>query len=548
MGSTAAQLYGVYEISKLLTAPSRLEVTLAKVVQVLTSFLDMRLGLIAVLDDQGDPEIVVGSEWSEGNARRYFEDLPERAVGHIVATATPLVIRNIRDDPRWEGRAFSGVDLSFIGVPIRGEGKVIGTLSIDRVARPEGDVTLDGDIRFLAMVSNLVGQTIRLQRLVTLERERLMEDRRRLERELDQTTAGQRRDNGLAGIVGESDTLLAVIEKIRMVARSNTTVLLRGESGTGKELFARAIHDLSPRKDRAYVKVNCAALPESVLESELFGHERGAFTGASSLRKGRFELAQNGTLFLDEIGEISPAFQAKLLRVLQEGEFERVGGSTTLKVDVRIVVATNRNLEEAVANGEFRADLYYRIGVIPIALPSLRERKGDIPLLAGEFLGRFDREHGATHALSDDAVALLSKCPFPGNVRELENCVRRTATMCTDQLIRASSFACSKGECLSAALWQYTPRSPAPRGDPGSHGVSFPTRGAIAAAANVIPAPLPGPAPSAVEGETGDERHRLTQAMESVGWVQAKAARLLRLTPRQIGYALRKYDIPIRKF
>ncbi|MCB1758105.1 MAG: sigma 54-interacting transcriptional regulator, partial [Gammaproteobacteria bacterium] len=195
------------------------------------------------------------------------------------------------------------------------------------------------------------------------------------------------------GIVGGGPAIRAVLKRVDAAARSNATVLLRGETGTGKELFARAIHDASPRAKGPFVKVNCAALSESVLESELFGHEKGAFTGAINQRIGRFELAHGGTLFLDEIGEISPAFQAKLLRVLQEGEFERVGGAKTLKVDVRIVCATNRNLEEAVAKNQFRADLYYRINVVTLLLPPLRQRVEDIPALARLFLERFSNEN-----------------------------------------------------------------------------------------------------------------------------------------------------------
>ncbi|HET9934518.1 MAG TPA: nif-specific transcriptional activator NifA [Polyangiaceae bacterium] len=534
------QLYGVYEISKLLASPVRLEVTLARVAQLLASFLDMRHGLIALLSESGMPEVVVGSGWSEATAREYFEHLPERAIGRIVATDMPLVIRSIRDDPLWENWDFGSEqtgDISFVGVPIRDNGKVIGTLTIDREVRSEASIELDQDVRFLTMVANLVGQTIRLQRLVAIDRERLMEERRRLERELEQA-APERRESVLAGIVGESDALQSVIEKVRVVARSNSTVLLRGESGTGKELFARAIHDLSSRSGNAFVKINCAALPESILESELFGHEKGAFTGAAAMRKGRFELANGGTLFLDEIGEISPAFQAKLLRVLQEGEFERVGGTSTLKVDVRLVAATNRNLEEAVACGEFRADLYYRISVIPIFLPPLRDRSTDIPILAKEFLRRYNSEHGAALAFAKDGIAVLSACLFPGNVRELENCVRRTATLAASSSIHATDFACNKHECLSAALWQNARAS----------GLS-----------GFVPLPLSkGPRPSAssldlgeLDGQdedVGTERQRLVEAMESAGWVQAKAARLLGLTPRQIGYALRKYDIPIKKF
>ncbi len=230
-------------------------------------------------------------------------------------------------------------------------------------------------------------------------------------------------------------------------------MLLRGESGTGKELFARAVHDLSARKAKPFIKLNCAALPESVLESELFGHEKGAFTGAVGQRAGRFELAHGGTLLLDEIGEISPSFQAKLLRVLQEGEFERVGGTRTLKVDFRLICATNKNLEEAVAKGEFRADLYYRINVIPVFLPALRERPGDIALLARAFLDRFNAENGRRLKLSAGAMAMLERCYFPGNVRELENCVRRTATLAHGEVIVREDLSCAAGDCLSALLW-----------------------------------------------------------------------------------------------
>src|ERR1019366_8101754 len=246
----------------------------------------------------------------------------------------------------------------------------------------------------------------------------------------------------------------AAPEKGRRGARSHSPALLRGESGTGKELFARALHEWSPRREEPFVAVNCAALAESVLESELFGHEKGAFTGASAQRKGRFELADKGTLFLDEIGEISPSFQAKLLRVLQLGEFERVGGSSTVKVDVRLVAATNRNLEGSGAKGEFRSDLYYRISVVPIFIPPLRERKDDIPLLAREFLNRFNAENETNHSFTASATGVLTSCYFPGNVRELENCIRRTATLANAARLVADDFACRHDECLSAILWK----------------------------------------------------------------------------------------------
>ncbi len=331
-------------------------------------------------------------------------------------------------------------------------------------------------------------------------------------------------------------------------------MLLRGESGTGKELFAAAIHNLSSRHAKPFIKLNCAALPESVLESELFGHERGAFTGAQALRKGRFELADGGTLFLDEIGDISASFQAKLLRVLQEGEFERVGGMRPIKVDVRLVCATNKNLEHAVERGEFRADLYYRISVVPIFLPPLREREGDLIPLANEFLRRFNAEQRSDLALASSAIAVLSHCKFPGNIRELENCVRRTATLAPGHEIEAVDFACQNDGCLSAVLWKGSD-TPNP-----THGIIYPlpivdAAGARAPAADEAPARFPqapvAPTSEALGPSGADlrsDRDKIVDAMERAGWVKAKAARILGLTPRQIGYALRKHNIRVKKF
>ncbi|WP_414833326.1 nif-specific transcriptional activator NifA [Afifella sp. YEN Y35] len=554
------ELIGIYEISKLLSAPNRLETTLAGVLTLLSSFLDMRHGLIALLDGDGEPEIVVGSGWSEENAKRYFKRLPEQAIGQIVATCMPLVVPDVRSDQLFAGTDLDGwgpedgKPFSLIGVPIKNGEAVVGTLTIDRSYEFADQTPFDQDVRFLTLVANLLGQTLRLHKAVARDRERLMAEQRRLEKQL---SAG--RDDGVAsgkieGIVGESPALRAALDKVRIVARSRSTVLLRGESGTGKELFASAIHDLSPRSSGPFVKLNCAALPESVLESELFGHEKGAFTGAIQQRKGRFELAHGGTLFLDEIGEISAAFQAKLLRVLQEGEFERVGGTRSLKVDVRLVCATNRDLEAAVSKGEFRADLYYRISVVPIFLPPLRERTGDIPLLAQEILQRFNKEHGTDLTLTGEALRALSGCYFPGNVRELENCIRRTATLARDRTIVAHDLACQNDGCLSSVLWQGSQRAthspgfqplPVIQPQPQMGGTVFAEAESSVSTPQACPSPGACPVPG---GETRSERDRLIEAMETAGWVQAKAARILGMTPRQIGYALRKHSIPIKRF
>ena len=548
-------LTGVYEISKILTSPARLEVTLANVLNLLSSFMQMRDGVIALLDDDGTPEIVVGAGWREDAEGQFRPRIPEKAIGQIIATAMPLVVQNISSHQLFEPddvKALKGEDgatVSFIGVPIRAEGKVVGTLTIDRIWDGQAIFRFNSDVRFLAMIANLIGQTIQLHRVVARDRERLMAESYRLQKELSnfKPAAGNVR---AGGIFGDSPVICSLLEKIAIVAKSHAPVLLRGESGTGKELFARAIHDLSPCSKGPFIKVNCAALPESVLESELFGHEKGAFTGAINARKGRFEMADRGTLFLDEIGEISPAFQAKLLRVLQEGEFERVGGNKTIKVNVRLVTATNKNLEDAVAKNEFRADLYYRISVVPMMLPPLRERKGDIPLLADEFLKRFNTQNKRSLTFTKGAIEVLTECFFPGNVRELDNCVQRTATLARGASIVADDFACQHNQCLSAMLWKGREHPVAVQRPMPIRPLSLGRSAEPEKAADTgTHAARRNEASAGALASTGStEKDRLIDAMDRAGWVQAKAARILGLTPRQIGYALKKHDIELKRF
>jgi len=285
------------------------------------------------------------------------------------------------------------------------------------------------------------------------------------------------------------------------------------------------------------------------LESELFGHELGAFTGAINLNKGRFELADGGTLFLDEIGEITPAFQAKLLRVLQEGEFERVGGTRTIKVDVRLICATHRDLEEEVQNGKFRVDLYYRISVVPILLPPLRERKSDIALLANEFLQRFNKEQDAHLSFSQSAIDFLSQCSFPGNIRELENYVLRSATLTPGDVINDKDISCLSDTYLSPVP---SNASPGLRASPlisrRCHSAGCTSLAPSSANEPNSNATSPMLCPGAencmmIDSDNRSIREKIIDAMEQTGWVKAKAARVLGLTPRQIGYALEKYNV-----
>ena len=558
--SNESELTSIYEISKLLASPDAIEKTLSSVLTLLSSFLGMRHGLVALMDEQGHPLAVIGSGWNEANSAKFFDHLPQPAVRQIFLTKMPLVIEKVADSPLFEGCDLSqwgppdGAPFSLFGVPIKEGDRIVGVLTVDRLFDSQPRAPYDHDIRFLAMVANLIGQTLRLHKLVARDRERLIQENARSEK-------GSLRNRAasnfvpLPGILGESRALRAVVEKIHIVAKSKSTVLLRGETGTGKEIFAAALHNLSPRRNKPFVKLNCAALSESVLESELFGHERGAFTGALNLHKGRFELADGGTLFLDEIGEISPAFQAKLLRVLQEGEFERVGGTRTIKVDVRLICATHRDLEEEVQRGKFRVDLYYRISVVPIRLPPLRERKSDIALLANEFLERFNKEQGAHLSFSPSAINFLSELSFPGNIRELENYVLRTATLATQDVIKDKDLSCLNDANLSPIP------SNASQARGNNFGRSAPapvvanSRPSVSSAAKELgAAPEPGALCPGAEncsvagGDQRSTRERIVSAMEQTGWVKAKAARLLGLTPRQIAYALEKYNVPVKKF
>jgi DNA-binding NtrC family response regulator len=331
---------------------------------------------------------------------------------------------------------------------------------------------------------------------------------RELERKRLRAEAGELRQrlserHRIANIIGVSQPMQQVFDTVLQVAPSRATVLITGESGTGKELIAAALHEHSPRAKGPFVKLHCAALAESLLESELFGHERGSFTGAAGRREGRFEQAHGGTLFLDEIGEIPPATQVKLLRVLQEHEFERVGGNQTIKVDVRIVAATNRNLLQRVREGHFREDLYYRLNVVAIEMPALRQRPSDIPLLAAHFLGRYVRENGkAIEGFTDDALAQLANYDWPGNVRELENAIERAVVVC------------KKGRI---GIEDLTP--------------------AIASAAR-RPDGMP-----AIPGATMDEieRYAILKTLEHTGGSTSRAAEMLKISARTIQYRLQQY-------
>ena len=551
------ELDAIYEVSKTLSTSLDVAKTFREALNYLLQAFDWRRAFVVVSESEGQllrGLCAVGLTKDE-QQRLHFQ-VGEGIVGRVFANGIQVMVPNVQIEPRFLNRT-GGADQSpdatvaMLVTPIRADRRTIGVLAVDCL-NPDESRVFTGDLQLLKMVATLMGQSLLLHRGVSAAHDSLQDDVRRMHKALKPI-------QHIPKVVGGSAPMQDVFAQVHQVAPARTTVLLRGESGTGKEVIARALHNLSPRKNEAFVCVNCAALTESLLESELFGHEKGSFTGAQNQRKGRFEMAHGGTLFLDEIGDISASFQAKLLRVLQEREFERVGGSTPVRVDVRLILATNRNLERMVQAGEFRADLYYRINVVSIQLPPLRERREDIPAMAQHFLNRFNQDNDRNTHFSAEAMRVLASCYWPGNVRELENCVERTATMAQGDTINDLAFPCRSNRCLTQVL-HHVEREDAVR--PGRLTdipvVEVPMAPARPDHEAVIPLPTPvsSEEPCAHDDDVAQiddskpegERDRLIWAMERCGWVQAKAARLLKISPRQMGYALQKNGVEVRKF
>ncbi len=430
-----AELSLLFEISQKLSVSMDLREVAEPVLRALAEHMGMSRGTLTLLNRQtGEIFIEAGHGLSGTQKERGRYKLGEGVTGKVVETGQPAVVPRIAEEPLFLNRtgARRGIqrkDISFICVPIKIGNEVIGALSADRLFSDA--VSFEEDVRLLSIIASMVAQAVRLRQAVEEERQHLMEENIRLQEELENRFRP-------SNIIGDSAAMQAVYDLIGTVCKSDATVLIRGESGTGKELVAHAIHYNSPRASRPLIKVNCAALPETVIESELFGHEKGAFTGAIARREGRFELANGGTIFLDEIGDLTPATQIKLLRVLQEREFERVGGTTTIRVNVRVIAATNRDLEDLIEEDQFRRDLYYRLNVFPIHMPALRERRTDIPLLANFFVEKYSKAASKpVRRISAPALDMMMSYDWPGNVRELENCIERSVLLTQDEVIHA---------------------------------------------------------------------------------------------------------------
>ncbi len=420
----------LFEISRILDRSLDLREIATPVLQACAEYMDLHFGTLTLLNRQsGEILIETGHGLSPSMQRSVRYKLGEGVTGKVVQTGEPAVIPRTSEDPTFLNKTGRGKqpDTSFICVPIKVGKEVVGALSADR--HYDATRNLDDDVRVLSIIASMIAQAVKLRREAQEQSERLQQENERLRAEL--------RDRFRpSNIIGNSHEMQIVYDHIAQVAKSPTSVLIQGETGTGKELVAHAIHYNSDRAGKPFVKAHCAALPENIIESELFGHVKGAFTGAHAERKGRFELAHGGTLFLDEIGDISPATQVKLLRVLQEREFEPVGSAKTLKVNVRVIVATHRNLAEMVSQGKFREDLYYRLHVFPIYVPPLRKRKADIVLLADFFLEKYARDTGKqVRRLSSAVIDMLMSYHWPGNVRELENVIERAVLVAEGDVV-----------------------------------------------------------------------------------------------------------------
>src|SRR5438874_9512750 len=501
----ARHLSMVIEVGQVFSGELSTRVAFEQVLDLLKQRHNVIRGAVALLDARSQ-EIRVEVSTGLSDAGRFTRyRLGEGITGRVVETGKPIVVPKVSREPMFLNRAgkrdLQKQEITYLCVPIVVKGTPVGALGVD--LRFKQDRNYDSELRCLGLLASMMAQAIKAEHLVDEERRRLMDENSHLLEELK-----ERYD--FSNIIGTAGPMRQVYEQIGQVAHTNTTVLIRGESGTGKELIAHAIHYNSPRAQKPFIKVSCAALPETLIESELFGYEKGAFTGAQSRKKGRFELADGGTLFLDEIGDLNISTQIKLLRALQEREFERLGGTDTIKVNVRLVAATNKDLTKAIAEGQFREDLYYRLNVFSIFMPPLRERKSDVLLLADHFLEKFSREHGKSiKRISTPAIDMLTSYHWPGNVRELENVMERAVLVCETGVI---------------------------------HGHHLPPTLQTAERSGTITR-------LSLDGTVGAYESDLIQdALKTTRGNRKRAAQLLDTTERILGYKVKKYGIDCDRF
>lgn len=511
------KLSALLAICQVIDQALNLESALSGVLKILSEKLSMQRATVT-LHDAGSGHLSINSSYGltlEEKQRGVYR-LDEGVTGRIFRTGEPFYVPDISKEPlfldKTGSRKLQRATTSFIGVPIILHGDPIGVLNVDRLF--EDEIEFEEDIDFLKIVATLIGQFISLNEKIMKREEVLKRENTSLRYQVSKNTKG-------LYIVGQSSAMTEVQRKIEKVSPTKATVMLLGESGVGKTLIARIIHELSERNGHPFIKVNCASIPENLLESELFGYEKGAFTGASGTRPGRFEEADGGTIFLDEIGEFPMNLQAKLLRVLQEKELERLGSNRTRTIDVRILAATNRELKDLVERNEFRLDLYYRLNIFPILVPPLRDRKDDITKLLNHFLQKMSEDYGRKMFFSPTALDALISYDWPGNVREMQNLIERLVIMSESEMITL--------EFLQSYVNLETSVD------------DFET---VKTAKEELPEKTEAPQKPGKNKSLKDvEREELISALERNGWIQYKAAEDLGLTARQMGYRVRKYKL-----
>jgi Nif-specific regulatory protein len=518
----------LYEIAVLLSGSDNIKESIEKGMRMLKhgGYLD-RCALFMLNDDKTELELYASIDLSPQQKNMASYKIGEGATGLAAQSAEPIVIENIHNNINYLNKmgALNTALISYVAVPIIQKDGVVGVISAN--LRKEAPLNFDEIVRMLTILGSLSFGSLSVHLKFNKEKENI-QDLKSYYR--DEVLSAYKFEN----IIGRSKAMQQIFSMLETVAPSDATIFVRGETGTGKELIAAAVHNISPRKNGPFIKLNCAAISETLLESELFGHEKGAFTDAKEMRKGRFELADGGTLFLDEIGDVTPALQVKLLRILQEQEFERVGGTKTIKTNVRLVAATNRNLEEMVKKGEFREDLFYRLNVIPINLPPLRDRYEDIQLLIEHYLKKYMREHHKEMHFSKPALQILLEYPWPGNIRELQNTMERIVLICPagelqpEMLNHVMPFNFQKMHMPETPVEQ-----PATEAKP-----PMPSEAEIPAA-SVEPASL------TKSGLQDMEKNAIIKALIENKGIQTKAAKQLGMTPRQIGYKIKKYGIDL---
>jgi len=491
------------DISEALSKALDLQSALDSILRVLSDTLEMQRGTITLVDPNTNElhiQIAHGLSAAEKERGRY--KIGEGITGKVVETGLPMVVQDIGSDPSFlnktKSRDLEARKYAFLCVPIKAGNKVIGALSVDHLFK--GDISYEEDVKLLIIIASMVGQAVKIRELAEKDKQAVISENIKLRQEL-------KGKHKFGDIIYGSRAMESVLSVASQVAESQATVLIGGESGTGKEMIAAAVHYLSPRANKPFIKVACASLPENLLESELFGYERGAFTGALERKPGRFEMANGGTLFLDEIGDMTLSTQVKLLRVLQEKEFERLGGTQTIKTDVRVICATHRDIEKMVKEGKFREDLFYRINVFPLMLPPLRDRKEDIPLLADHFIAKYAAENKKKiKGINRAALDILMGYSWPGNVRELENVMERAVVLCQKDLISPAE--------LPANIQKTSEMNIVPEG------MSLP---------DLI---------------ASIEKQRIIDALEKHK-TQKAAAKALGITERMLGYKIKNYKIVV---